>query len=181
MLANLLTRKKQDSRASSLLRVNGPVNRFVLAFLVLFTTLVAADETRVPTPSISRGEGEQCVEPTDIMRRNHMNFLSHQRDATVHRGVRTGKHSRVGCIDCHVQRDAGGQAIPVNAPGQFCESCHRYAAVSLDCFECHATTPDSATAAGSVNTHGGDRAASTDPLARWQQWDFHRGTAGAIP
>lgn len=32
--------------------------------------------------------------------------------------------------------------MPVNSPGQFCASCHRFAAVSLDCFQCHATTPD---------------------------------------
>ena len=118
---------------------------------MLFTTLVVADETRIPTPSISKGEGEQCVEPTDVMRRDHMNFLMRQRDATVHQGVRTTKHSLTGCVDCHVQQDAEGKAIPVNAPGQFCESCHQYAAVSLDCFECHATTPDSASAAVSAS------------------------------
>ena len=123
------------------------MSRSVLAFLVLFTTLAVADDTRVPKPSISKGEGQQCVEPTDIMRRDHMNFLMHQRDATVHQGVRTTKHSLIGCIGCHVQRDAEGLAIPVNAPGQFCESCHQYAAVSLDCFECHATTPDNAAVA----------------------------------
>jgi hypothetical protein len=119
---------------------------------VLFTTLVVADETRVPTPSISKGEGEQCVEPTDVMRKRHMNFLLHQRDATVHQGIRTTKHSLTGCIDCHVQQDTRGNAIPVNAnaSGQFCESCHQYAAVSLDCFECHATIPDSASAKGVI-------------------------------
>ncbi len=145
------------------------VNRFVLAFLSIFATLVVADETRVPAPSISKGKGDQCVEPTDVMRRDHMNFLLLQRDATVHRGVRTRKYSLIGCIDCHVGRDAQGQAIPVNAPGQFCESCHRYAAVSMDCFECHATTPDSGTAAISVNPHGGAMDTTTASLSAWQQ------------
>jgi hypothetical protein len=157
------------------------VNRFLPAFLVLFTALVAADETRVPTPSISKGEGEQCVEATDVMRREHMNFLMHQRDATVHQGVRTTRHSLVGCIDCHVQQDARGKAIPVNAPGQFCDSCHQYAAVSLDCFECHATTPDSASASVSANPHGATAATSTASLAVWQQWKFHQAAASAIP
>jgi hypothetical protein len=148
---------------------------------VLFTTLVVADETRVPTPSISKGDGQQCVEPTDVMRRNHMNFLLHQRDATVHQGVRTTKHSLTGCVDCHVQQDAQGKAIPVNAPGQFCESCHQYAAVSLDCFECHATTPDSASAAVSASPHGGTVETSTASFAVWQQWGFHQAAASAIP
>lgn len=118
--------------------------------LVVFTTLVVAEESRVPKPSISVGKGEQCVEPTDVMRRDHMNFLMHQRDNTVHQGVRTTKHSLVGCIDCHAQQDDQGQAMPVDAPGQFCESCHRYAAVSLDCFDCHATTPGDRVAAGTL-------------------------------
>ena len=67
----------------------------------------------------------------------------HQRDETVHRGIRTRKHSLKECIECHVQRDDAGSTIPVDAPGQFCQSCHEYAAVSMDCFQCHATTPDS--------------------------------------
>jgi hypothetical protein len=142
---------------------------------------VVADESRVPKPSITKGEGQQCVEPTDIMRRDHMNFLMHQRDATVHQGVRTTKHSLVGCVDCHVQRDTGGQAIPVNAPGQFCQSCHQYAAVKLDCFECHATTPDSTAAAVSVNPHGAATATTTASLPAWQQWRFHGDRAVTIP
>jgi hypothetical protein len=85
--------------------------------------------------------GERCVEPTDVMRRNHMRFLMHQRDDTVHSGIRGAKHSLVGCIGCHAQKDAAGAAIPVNAQGQFCESCHGFAGVSLDCFECHAGVP----------------------------------------
>ena len=156
------------------------MSRLALALLLLSTTLVAAQETRVPTPSISKGEGQQCVEPTDIMRRDHMNFLLHQRDATVHLGIRTKKYSLTGCIDCHVQHDAQGSAIPVNAPGQFCQSCHEYAAVSLDCFECHAPTPDSASAAASASPHGGTTGTSTASLPLWQQWRFHQAGARTI-
>ena len=156
------------------------MNGIALALLVLFTTLVVAGETRVPTPSVSKGDGEQCVEPTDVMRRDHMNFLMHQRDATVHQGVRTKRHSLTGCIDCHVQRNAQGQTIPVNAPGQFCESCHRYAAVSLDCFECHATTPDSGTAAMSKNPHGGTMGTATASLLAWRQLCLYDGAETSI-
>ena len=102
-----------------------------------------AGESRVALPALPSAKGEACVEPTPIMRRDHMDFLLHQRDATVHDGIRGTKHSLIGCIDCHVQRDGNGTAIPVNAPGQFCDGCHRYAGVSMDCFECHATTPGS--------------------------------------
>ena len=92
-------------------------------------------------PEVSRGKGEQCVEPVPDIRRNHMRYLMHQRDETMHQGIRTKRHSLKECIACHVRTDNQGKAMPVNAPGQFCESCHRYAAVSMDCFQCHATTP----------------------------------------
>ncbi len=83
----------------------------------------------------------QCVEPTDFMRRNHMELIKHQRDETVHKGIRATSHSLAGCIDCHVQYDAQRQAVGVNDPGQFCAGCHQFTAVSLDCFQCHATVP----------------------------------------
>ena len=84
---------------------------------------------------------EHCVEPTSVMRRNHFEFIKHQRDITVHQGVRGSKYSLAGCIDCHVRRDAQGKAVPVNAPGEKCQGCHEYAAVSIDCFSCHSAVP----------------------------------------
>ena len=84
----------------------------------------------------------QCVEPTDVMRRDHMEFLLHQRDKTVHDGIRTPEHSLIECIDCHVGKDDNGEFVPVNTEQQFCQTCHQSTAVKIDCFECHATTPD---------------------------------------
>ena len=71
-----------------------------------------------------------------------MELLLHQRDETVHRGVRTKKHSLVECIACHAEKDADGDFVAINADGQFCQGCHTKAAVSMDCFQCHATKPD---------------------------------------
>lgn len=114
----------------------------VLLGVLLLSAPAAADEAGTLLPVIPpAAKGEACVEPTDVMRRDHMQFLTHQRDDTVHGGIRGAKHSLVGCIDCHAQSDAQGVAIPVNAEGQFCESCHGFAGVSMDCFECHATVP----------------------------------------
>lgn len=112
----------------------------VIAAVLLFPSGSAGD-SRVPLPPIPQGDGEQCVEPTGIMRRDHMNFLFHQRDLTVHDGIRSKRHSLTGCIACHAGRDSNGSPIRVDAPGQFCDSCHRYAAVTIDCFGCHAATP----------------------------------------
>ncbi len=102
---------------------------------------VAGD--RISLPKYPQPVGERCVEPTDIMRREHMNFIIHQRDETVYRGIRgiTARHSLKDCIDCHTGYDDQGKALPINAKGQFCESCHSYTAVSIDCFDCHRTTP----------------------------------------
>jgi len=87
--------------------------------------------------------GEQCVEPVEVMRREHMTMLFHQRDRTMYQGERSTPHSLVGCLSCHTQKDSQDNFIPINAPGQFCESCHSFASVKMDCFECHATTPRS--------------------------------------
>ncbi|MAQ72854.1 MAG: sulfur reduction protein DsrJ [Gammaproteobacteria bacterium] len=84
---------------------------------------------------------ESCVEPTEIMRKKHYEFLYHQRDLTVIDGIRTKKHSLANCIDCHVSRDEKGAFIPINEEGQFCYTCHIETATNIDCFACHASVP----------------------------------------
>ena len=93
-----------------------------------------------PQPSLPVGVAS-CVEPTEIMRRRHMDFLDHQRDATVIDGIRTPQHSLVGCIDCHVQPDATGKVARSDDPEHFCAGCHLFTGVKIDCFECHADRP----------------------------------------
>jgi len=93
---------------------------------------------RVPKPAITPAQGDTCVEPVEFMRRNHMEVLLHQRDRTMRAGVRTKQHSLKGCVECHASAETGSVAA---APGDFCRSCHGYAAVKIDCFECHAAKP----------------------------------------
>ena len=38
--------------------------------------------------------------------------------------------------------DEQGKAITVAEPEHFCRSCHDYAAVTIDCFQCHASRPE---------------------------------------
>ena len=124
--------------------IGNPTRIGVLLGLLLLCSGAIAEENSTLLPVIPpAGIGDRCVEPTDIMRREHMRFLMHQRDDTVRGGIRGARHSLVGCIGCHVQKDAQGAAISVNAEGQFCESCHSFAGVSMDCFECHASVPAS--------------------------------------
>jgi hypothetical protein len=110
----------------------------LVAALAVAWPVIAADSSRVPKPVIEAGKGEQCVESTDFMRRNHMELLKHQRDATMHQGIRTRNHSLNGCIECHASRKNNSV---VGSEQNFCQSCHSYAAVKLDCFECHAGKP----------------------------------------
>ena len=113
-----------------------------LLFVLLAVPLTAgAQDGRVPGPAIPRAKGEKCVAETAYMRRFHMTELKHQRDETMHRGVRTKRFSLKECVACHATADAAGRPISINAPGQFCASCHDYAAVTIDCFQCHAATP----------------------------------------
>ena len=73
-----------------------------------------------------------------FMRRNHMQLLKHQRDDTLRGGIRTGSYSLKTCIDCHASKTTDSVSA---SDTNFCQSCHLYAAVKIDCFECHSNTP----------------------------------------
>jgi len=131
--------------------------RLIPALVLVFTAslwgLAYADttaNTAVPLPSIAAAQGENCVADTDYMRRNHMDLLKHQRDETMLEGVRGEPFSLKECLDCHVVK--GPDAVPVTAsdPQHFCRSCHDYAAVSVDCFQCHASRPEMVTGSGAT-------------------------------
>lgn len=128
---------------------------FLIALLgLMFVSLpVVADNSRVPMPEITKGKGDQCVEPTADMRKNHMAYLKHKRDLTLRDGVRTKTHSLKECIGCHVKKDNAEQFIAINDEGQFCQGCHSYASVKIDCFECHRTTPEQTPVSIGNNIH----------------------------
>jgi hypothetical protein len=83
-------------------------------------------------------KGDQCVRDVEYMRRNHMKLLKHQRDETMHKGIRTTQYSLKNCIECHVNPKTNSVA---SSKEDFCMGCHSYAAVKLDCFECHSSKP----------------------------------------
>jgi hypothetical protein len=102
--------------------------------------VIAGERTLQPTIEPAK-PGTQCVATPEVMRRQHPQMLRHQRDLTVHRGVRQGRDSLQGCVSCHASAATGSVA---QAKTDFCSSCHAYAAVSIDCFECHASRPGAA-------------------------------------
>jgi hypothetical protein len=102
-----------------------------LACLAIFGAN-AGDRVAKPTVTIDPSRGA-CVAPAAEMRRNHMDMLQHQRDRTLRLGERGAKVSLNACINCHAGKASGS----VLGKGEFCDSCHAYAGVKLDCFECH--------------------------------------------
>ncbi|HPQ94865.1 MAG: hypothetical protein KDI44_04600 [Thiothrix sp.] len=123
---------------------NPPVSGGRLLAALLLAGLLAACDAAVPQPElgVARAKADQCVEPTGDMRRNHMQYLLTHRDETVIEGIRTTQHSLVECVNCHVAPvRADGSAVHYPDKDHFCASCHTYAGVKIDCFQCHADRP----------------------------------------
>jgi hypothetical protein len=134
--------KKSQPTKRRMFRAGGQKSLFRLAYLTIFISVLSVSAyAAAPYPDIPKGKGDHCVEDTEFMRANHMKLLYHQRDETMHRGIRTKKHSLKECINCHVVKDANNQPVSVASPKHFCRVCHDYAAVKIDCFECHASKP----------------------------------------
>jgi len=115
----------------------------VMGLALSSQSLVSGADVPYPQiPEVPKAKAEQCVEPTEDMRRNHMEFILHQRDETMHRGIRTNKHSLKECINCHVNPDSNGTYPRASSEEHFCASCHSYASVKIDCFECHSDVPE---------------------------------------
>ena len=114
----------------------------LLAILAALAAGVTFAAGRVAKPVVAIENPGKCVEATEVMRRDHMKLLLHQRDRTMREGIRTKPHSLAGCVECHASRKTGS----VLGEQGFCQSCHAYAGVRLDCFECHASKPGARTA-----------------------------------
>lgn len=130
------------------------------AFIVISLLVVGVTGVGLPPPASADAEAgsyvtpaskaaglENCVRETGFMRRNHMELITHQRDATVHQGIRSTTDSLAACVECHVSYDQQQQPVSVYSSGQFCSACHEFTAVDVNCFGCHATVPLSPEAA----------------------------------
>ncbi len=106
----------------------------VLLLACLATTVFAADSPLMPKLDI--GKGGKCVDDPKFMLINHMDLLKHQRDRTVRQGIRGEKHSLAGCVECHASLKNNSV---LGSNENFCQGCHVYTAVKIDCFKCHAS------------------------------------------
>jgi hypothetical protein len=106
----------------------------VSLLLCLCIPAVWAAESNTPKPDI--GKGGQCVKDTQWMRLNHMHLLKHQREETVRKGIRNDQDGLKSCVECHASLKDDSVLAREDS---FCVACHRYEAVKIDCFECHAS------------------------------------------
>jgi hypothetical protein len=102
---------------------------------VLWIALAAA-ASPAGGPVLDRARSGPCVEDPAVMRRIHMDVVRHGRNETVRQGIRDRKTSLAACVDCHANAKDGSV---VGSGTHFCQGCHAYAAVKLDCFECHSS------------------------------------------
>jgi hypothetical protein len=107
----------------------------LFAALLLVAAPAWAEST---APKLDIGKGGQCVEDPKFMRSNHMKLIVHQRDETVRRGIRGSKYELSNCVDCHA---SSKNHSVLGSNENFCQGCHSYAAVKIDCFECHSSKP----------------------------------------
>lgn len=93
-------------------------------------------------PAVPKASGEPHPEGNAFMRRNHMELMKHDRDLALREGETDIGASIGQCFDCHAVKDEAGDYVRYEDSEQhFCRTCHEYAAVNVDCFMCHRSTP----------------------------------------
>ena len=122
--------------------------RTILTICGLSISLAAtADGTRTPRPDVVIANPGHCIASVEVMRRDHPDMLKHQRDITVHAGTRAARVSLNTCIECHASRV---NHSVLGTTENFCQGCHQFVGVRLDCFECHQASPSGAATVASL-------------------------------
>ena len=110
--------------------------------LILALAWVAPGAAQGLAPDVPKATGEPHPEGNDYMRRWHMTMMKHDRDVTMYEGVRPTDASLAECFECHTVKDEAGRPVTVADERHFCRTCHDFAAVRVDCFDCHRSTPE---------------------------------------
>ncbi|MDU8926200.1 hypothetical protein RXV86_02275 [Alisedimentitalea sp. MJ-SS2] len=112
------------------------------AFLVFVLSLAGTAQAGSLLPEIPKATGEAHAEGNEFWRKNHMDMMQHDRDLTLRMGERDIEASLKECFECHAVKDDHGTPVTYSNDKHFCRVCHDYAAVKVDCFMCHRSTPD---------------------------------------
>jgi len=118
------------------------VIRLALILTLGLVGAVSAQERSSLLPDVPTATGEPHAEGNAYWRKNHMKMMTHDRDLTMRFGDREIGASLKACFDCHAATDDTGHIVTVQDERHFCRSCHDYAAVKVDCFSCHRSTPE---------------------------------------
>lgn len=132
-----------------------PLTLAGLALIAGITTVNASQQNELgPKVTIDKEtSGESCILPEAEMRRRHPDLLKHDRIQTLREGLRAqadpsnpGKTKPLDgslkqCINCHAIK-ADDKYVRIDNDEHFCVSCHKYAAVTIDCFQCHRDIPE---------------------------------------
>ena len=94
-------------------------------------------------PRIPKALQTPCVASPEYMLRNHMTLLLDKREDIVRLGERQTKFRLERCLTCHAVKGADGKPVSYSNPRHFCRVCHDTEAVSIDCFQCHSSLPES--------------------------------------
>lgn len=122
------------------------ISSILLVILLLINNSIAHDKPHVLVGSKASESGIKGVcngDPIAYIIRQHPNLLNHKRDKVLRLGAKkSNQYSLQGCVNCHAQKKTNNSGYnAVNDEGQFCATCHEKTATSIDCFECHRTTP----------------------------------------
>ena len=116
----------------------------IILGLAIFASGQLHAAERALTPTIPKALEKVEKGHAELMRRQHMDLMTHKRDETVHKGVRTSENSLKACISCHAVFGPNKQPVSIKSEKHFCRTCHDYAAVTIDCFQCHTSKPEPA-------------------------------------
>ncbi len=115
--------------------------RLVLALIItIFGLTGLAQAQNALAPNVPTATGAPHAEGNEYWRKNHMDLMRHDRDLTLREGERDIQASLGQCFDCHAVEEAG-EPVTYENEKHFCRACHDYAAVNVDCFMCHRSTP----------------------------------------
>lgn len=118
------------------------MKRLLVSVLMMAAFLVSPSYAEGLFPNIPKAIGEPHPEGNEYWRVNHPSLLSHDRDQTVIEGIRDIDASIAECVSCHAVKGPDAAPVTIASEEHFCRACHDYAAVQIDCFQCHNSVPD---------------------------------------
>jgi len=93
-------------------------------------------------PNVPKAIGNPHPEGNEYWRINHPDLLRHDRDKVLREGERKIDASIKQCVTCHAVFDEDSKPVKADSEEFFCSTCHKFAAVKIDCFSCHSSDPD---------------------------------------